>query len=170
MKKSENKDLAYELDLNQVNFRQRPHIYKVDKAEQGILLVEPYKSELLPYWRFRTPAIAKKSSLKIYRIFLEYKNKHDFIGMDMARKFLEMGYTRSRRYANHASGRKYETFPLDAGPNKNEHTSHIYVLSQDVDWGTNEKAHSARFFYEQYMKVMNDAVYKRMTKDWIRRS
>jgi hypothetical protein len=27
--------------------------------------------------------------------------------MDMARKFLQMGFTRARRYANHASGKKY---------------------------------------------------------------
>lgn len=27
--------------------------------------------------------------------------------MDMARKFLQMGWTRARRYANHRSGRKY---------------------------------------------------------------
>ncbi|SFK45874.1 protein of unknown function [Halobacillus dabanensis] len=28
--------------------------------------------------------------------------------MDMARKFLQMGYTRSRRYANYESGKKYD--------------------------------------------------------------
>lgn len=27
--------------------------------------------------------------------------------MDMARKFLQMDYTRSIRYANHSSGKKY---------------------------------------------------------------
>ena len=29
--------------------------------------------------------------------------------MDMCRKFLEMGFTRARRYANHRSGRKYDS-------------------------------------------------------------
>ena len=28
--------------------------------------------------------------------------------MDMCRKFLEMGFTRSRRYANHNTGNKYD--------------------------------------------------------------
>ena len=28
--------------------------------------------------------------------------------MDMARKFLQMGYTRARRYANHRGGKKYD--------------------------------------------------------------
>ena len=27
--------------------------------------------------------------------------------MDMCRKFLEMGFTRARRYANHKDGKKY---------------------------------------------------------------
>ena len=31
---------------------------------------------------------------------------NNFIGADMARKFLQMGYGRSRRYANHKSGKK----------------------------------------------------------------
>ena len=30
------------------------------------------------------------------------------MGADMARKFLQMGYTRARRYANHRGGRKYD--------------------------------------------------------------
>ena len=40
-------------------------------------------------------------------MFLNYRAEDDFVGMDMARKFLQMGYTRARRYANHKSGRKY---------------------------------------------------------------
>jgi hypothetical protein len=50
-------------------------------------LVEPYKSEILPYWRFKTPDIARQSSEKIYEIFLDYLQQDDFIGADMARKF-----------------------------------------------------------------------------------
>ena len=30
------------------------------------------------------------------------------MGMDMCRKFLEMGFTRASRYANHKNGRKYD--------------------------------------------------------------
>ena len=40
-------------------------------------------------------------------MFESYKRKGDFIGMDMCRKFLEMGFTRARRYANHKDGKKY---------------------------------------------------------------
>ena len=66
-----------------------------------MLLVEPYKSEILPHWRFADVDKAQASSDKIYQLFLEYLKQEDFIGADMARKFLQMGFTRARRYANH---------------------------------------------------------------------
>ena len=43
----------------------------------------------------------------IYGLFKAYLKDHDFVGADMARKFIQMGYTRARRYATHAGGRKY---------------------------------------------------------------
>ena len=98
----------YELDFAQINFRDQPELYRVGRGEQGVLLVEPYKSEILPHWRFKTPEIAKVSSDKIYQLFLDYQAAGDFVGMDMSRKFLQMGYTRSRRYANYKGGRKYD--------------------------------------------------------------
>ncbi|OUJ76240.1 DUF4385 domain-containing protein [Hymenobacter crusticola] len=98
----------YDLDFRTVDFRQHPELYRVGKGEQGVLLVEPYKSEILPHWRFRTPEIAHESSERIYALFLDYLKASDFIGADMARKFLQMGFTRARRYANHRGGKKYE--------------------------------------------------------------
>lgn len=98
----------YTLDFANIDFRKHPELYRIGKGEQGVLLIEPYKSEILPHWRFKTPAEAKKSSAKIYRMFLAYLKDADFPGADMARKFLQMGWTRSRRYANHKGGRKYD--------------------------------------------------------------
>jgi hypothetical protein len=82
--------------------------YRIGRGETGVLTFEPYKSEILPLWRFKTPAIAHTSSSAIYTKFLEYADQDDFIGMDMSRKFLQMGMTRAKRYANHAGGRKYD--------------------------------------------------------------
>lgn len=98
----------YDLDFDTINFREQPDLYRVGRGEQGVLLVEPYKSEILPHWRFKTPKIAKESSEKIYQMYLDYKDDQDFVGMDMARKYLQMGYTRARRYANYKGGRKYD--------------------------------------------------------------
>ncbi|RYZ96695.1 MAG: DUF4385 domain-containing protein [Proteobacteria bacterium] len=107
LKKSPRK-FDYDLDYKQLDLRAEPDLYRVGVSEQGVLLVEPYKSEILPSWRFRTPEEAERSVAKLEKLFRRYKRAKDLVGMDMTRKFLQMGYTRSRRYANHASGRKYD--------------------------------------------------------------
>ncbi|GAK39123.1 hypothetical protein TCA2_1611 [Paenibacillus sp. TCA20] len=101
------KPFDYDLNYDELDLRQHPELYTIGRGEQGVLLVEPYKSEILPHWKFKSPEIAKESSKKIYDMFVQYKEQKDFVGMDMARKFLQMGYTRARRYANHKGGRKY---------------------------------------------------------------
>jgi hypothetical protein len=145
----------YSLDFENTDFREEPHLYRVGKGEQGVLSVEPYKSEILPHWRFRTEEVALESSTEIYEMFLRYKAEDDFVGMDMARKFLQMGYTRARRYANHRSGKKYD----EEGK----------VRSQEPDALDNEKARAARVFYEKYVQAREDKHYKKRRKEWIER-
>ena len=82
--------------------------YSIGRGEQGVLTFEPYKSALLPLWRFRTAAIARESSTALWERFLQYDVQADFVGMDMTRKFIQMGMTRAKRYANHKGGRKYD--------------------------------------------------------------
>lgn len=98
----------YSLDFKNIDFRQHSELYRIGRGEQGVLLVEPYKSEILPYWRFGDEDKARLSSEKIFQLFLDYLDQDDFVGADMARKFLQMGYTRARRYANHKGGKKYD--------------------------------------------------------------
>ncbi|MDX2089262.1 MAG: DUF4385 family protein [Kofleriaceae bacterium] len=90
-----------------IDFRAHPERYRVGRGEQGVLLAEPYKSELLPLWRFRTPELARASVSALWKKFVAYRAAGDGVGMDMARKFLQMGFTRARRYANRRSGVKY---------------------------------------------------------------
>ncbi|KAI4108165.1 MAG: hypothetical protein L6R37_001203 [Teloschistes peruensis] len=82
--------------------------YRIGRGEQGVLTFEPYKSALLPDWKFRTVPIARTSSRILWGKFLKYNEEDDFVGMDMARKFIQMGMTRAKRYANHKGGRKYD--------------------------------------------------------------
>lgn len=152
----------YSIDFKKTDFRKHPELYRIGRGEQGVLMVEPYKSEILPHWRFKTPEIAEKSSKKIYSLFLGYKKKKDFVGMDMARKFLQMGYTRARRYANHASGRKYETNPQKEKTRELEKNARTRVRPQEKEWGTSEKAEAARIFYGVYLKAREDVVYKKI--------
>ena len=97
----------YDLDFATTDFRAHPELYRVGKGEQGVLLVQPYKGEILPHWRFKDAASAQESAAAIWGLFEAYLAQHDFVGADLARKFLQMGYTRARRYANHAGGKKY---------------------------------------------------------------
>ena len=98
----------YSLDYKNLDLREHPEHYAIGRGEQGVLTVEPYKSEILPNWRFKNPEIATESSEKIWAQFQAYLDEKDFVGADMARKFLQMGYTRARRYANHKGGKKYD--------------------------------------------------------------
>ena len=150
----------YSLDYKNLDLREHPELYRVGKGEQGVLLVEPYKSEILPHWRFKTPEIARESSAKIYELFLEYKKQKDFVGMDMARKFLQMGITRSRRYANHRSGVKYKgAVPADKKGVSGSHGRE--ELPKETD---EEKAESARIFSEKYYLAKEDEVYRKLMR------
>lgn len=82
--------------------------YRIGRGEVGVLTFEPYKSALLPLWRFRTVPIARESSSALWKRFLEYEKEGDFVGMDMSRKFIQMGMTRAKRYANYKGGKKYD--------------------------------------------------------------
>lgn len=149
----------YSLDYANLNLRDRPDLYRVGKGEQGVLLVEPYKSEILPHWRFKNPEIATKSSDKIYQMFLEYLDKDDFVGADMARKFIQMGYTRSRRYANHKSGKKYRTNPQKAETKAGEKEARQEILPLDVD---PLKARSAEIFKAKWQQAKNNSKYQQL--------
>ena len=82
--------------------------YRIGRGEQGVLSFEPYKSALLPMWRFRTVPVARQSAQDLWACFEEFDRVGDFVGMDMTRKFIQMGMTRAKRYANHQGGRKYK--------------------------------------------------------------
>ena len=132
-----------------IDFRARPDLYRIGKGEQGVLIAEPYKSELLPHWRFRTPDVARESADTIYAMFEQYVADADFAGADMARKFLQMGWTRARRYANHTSGRKYDPDTRAELPRTNDPV----------------KAESAAIFYERYVQAREHPGYLALKHD-----
>lgn len=146
----------YSLDYKTINFRESPQLYRVGKGEQGVLLVEPYKSEILPHWRFKNPEIATESSEKIYQLFLDYLQQEDFVGADMARKFLQMGYTRSRRYANHKSGRKYQSNPQKAASAAEQKLLRQEILPLEAD---PIKAASAAIFKQKWLEAKTNPKY-----------
>ena len=135
-----------------IDYKKHPEQYRVGKGEQGVLICEPYKSEIGPFWRFRNSEVAKDSAKNIYGLFEKYLVNDDFVGADLARKYLQMGYTRARRYANYKGGKKYD---------------------QDKDYallergtGEEEKAKSAAIFYEVWKKAESDPHYAEQKRQW----
>jgi hypothetical protein len=148
------KEFQYNLDYKSLDFTNidTRKLYRIGRGEQGVLLVRPYTNVICKHWRFKTPKIAETSATKIYNMFLEYLEEDDFIGADMCRKFLEMGFTRARRYANHHSGKKY-----DKSGN---------VKPQETDSETCHYAESASIFLEYRRLAANNELYRTMRKDW----
>lgn len=148
------KEFDYALDYQNIDFTQPENrrLYRIGRGEQGVLLCKPYTDDICSHWRFVNVDIARKSSAKIYEMFETYKRQKDFIGMDMARKFLEMGFTRARRYANHKSGRKYDSTGS--------------IRPQETDALTSVKAQSAKIFKEVRDRVATDPEYVKMRKEW----
>ena len=150
----------YAINFKETDFRAHPELYRVGVGEQGVLLVEPYKSEILPLWRFATPEVARESSEAIYALFLRYGEDADFVGMDMARKFLQMGMTRARRYANHKNGHKYDgPVPPDKKGQSGAHGRAL--LPRQVD---PVKAESAAIFRAKWLEAKEHPDYQRLKR------
>jgi hypothetical protein len=156
----------YTLHYEELDLRKHPEWYRVGKGEQGVLLVEPYKSEILPHWRFKTPAIAQESAEAILKLFEAYREAGDLVGMDMARKFLQMGYTRARRYANHKGGKKYDGPVPDNKKGQSGAHGRTELPRQPEDA---EKAAAARIFYGFWKQVAADATYLAAKQEHIRK-
>lgn len=89
-----------------LDYRQHPACYRIGRGERGVFKVEPYKSELLPLWSIRTRESAERAAEDLWAQYERYKATGEFVGMDMARKYFQMGYTRAMRYARYPGGRK----------------------------------------------------------------
>ena len=145
-------EFDYSLDYKNILFQPNDRRYRIGRGEQGVLLVRPYTNDICKHWRFKTPSDALVSSTIILHMYHTYKDVEDFVGMDMCRKFLEMGFTRARRYANHKDGNKYNPDGT--------------VKPQEPDALTSKKAQSAKIFRYYRNTLTKDPVYITMRKDW----
>ena len=144
-------EFDYKLDYKNILFKPNDTRYRIGRGEQGVLLVRPYTNDICKYWKFKTPYIAQQSAQKIFDLYLDYRCNKDFVGMDMCRKFLEMGFTRARRYANHKDGKKYKDGK---------------ILPQEKDALTSQKAISARIFKSYRDLCTQDEYYIQLRKKW----
>ncbi|OWP02161.1 hypothetical protein B2J93_3593 [Marssonina coronariae] len=145
--------------MNQFTLPSRSHrmTYRIGRGEQGVLTFEPYKSYILPHWRFRTVSVAQNSSQILWGKFLEFYELEDFVGMDMTRKFIQMGMTRSKRYANYKGGRKYVD-GKEKGMKNEKSTGHD---------GKKEKEEASQIFREVWERCKDHEGYQRLKKDFL---
>ncbi|GGO31331.1 DUF4385 domain-containing protein [Deinococcus humi] len=152
----------YDLNYAELDLRAHPELYRVGRGEQGVLLVQPYKGEILPHWRFATPEAARESSEAIYAMFEQYLEDGDFVGADMARKFLQMGFTRARRYANHKGGKKYAGPVPDDKKGQSGAHGRAELPRQPED---PVKAEAARIFKARWDEAEVNETYARLKKE-----
>lgn len=127
-----------------IDFRANPDQYEIGRGEEGVFKVQPYKDELLPLWTFKTPEAAEESADAIFEKYETYREDDDFPGMDMARKYLQMGYTRAMRYAKYPGGQKY----VDGEEREPE------------EWADEGKREAALVFEERLERVRDDEAYQ----------
>lgn len=65
--------------------------YRIRNRGDDGMSIEPYRSHLNNMWYFHTAELAQQSANELWNRFLDYYWHGDFIGMDMARKFVQMG-------------------------------------------------------------------------------
>jgi hypothetical protein len=134
-----------------VNFREHPEAYEIGRGEEGAFKVQPYKDELLDLWTIKTLDDAERAAERIYEQFEEYKRNDEFPGMDMARKYLQMGWTRSLRYAKYPGGRKHDDDGTEREPQQ---------------WYDEEKYDISQVYREYLDRVRDDDTYQQRRDRW----
>jgi hypothetical protein len=134
-----------------VDFRANPEAYEVGRGEQGAFKIQPYKDELLPHWDVKTLDGAETAARALFERFEEYRTEDDFVGMDMARKYLQMGWTRSLRYAKYPGGKKYEDDGTEREPQQ---------------WYDEEKYEISQVYRSYLDRVEADDAYTDRRAEW----
>tara|TARA_R110001583_G_scaffold27302_11_gene97807 strand:- start:12703 stop:13179 length:477 start_codon:yes stop_codon:yes gene_type:complete len=91
----------------EINYKKHPDEYDISTGVSGVFSVSPYKNQLIKYFTFKSLEQSRKSAKSLYKKFKLYRGKMDFVGMDMTRKFLELGYLQSLRFSKFPGGKKY---------------------------------------------------------------
>jgi hypothetical protein len=131
------------------DFRKNPEEYEVGRGCEGVFKIQPYKDELLPLWSYADEDAAEESADALLEAFYDYLDEDDFVGADMARKYLRMGYTRAMRYAKYPGGKKYK----DGEEREPE------------EWADSEKRRAAVVFEEAWKEARQNEEYRRMREE-----
>jgi hypothetical protein len=139
-----------------IDFRANPDEYDIGRGEEGVFKVEPYKSELLDHWGFADRETADEAGEAIHEKYREYRESDDFPGMDMARKYLQMGYTRAMRYARYPGGQKYEEREARSASDSERAKPASEGKERDPEFWADGDKREAALIYEVWWEMVED--------------
>ena len=122
----------------------------------GVLTFEPYRSTLYPLLHIQNLVAATASSKALRDRFLDYDERNDFVGMDMARKFIHLGKIRAMKNSEFEGGRM-----VDEARVKSE------KVEGDYEW-KEEKINIWKVFERQWRVLMRHPGYVRKMKAFVR--
>jgi len=150
-------DPAYDID-----FRANPEQYEIGRGEEGVFKVQPYKDELLDLWGYADRPSADEGGEAIYEKYREYRAREEFVGMDMARKYLQMGYTRAMRYARYPGGQKYDESEAQRASEASGETASDGTERDPQFWADHDKREAALIYEVWWHRVEDDEVYREL--------
>jgi len=136
-----------------LDYSEHPEEYVIGKGQFGVLKYEPYKSEMLQFWRYADKAAAEEAAPPIFERFQQYVRDKNLPGADMAKKFLHMGFTRPMRYAKYPGGKKYDE-------NGNEKKAH--GPDTTGSWADADKREAACVYKRYWDRARNNDEYQRL--------
>ncbi|GAA0249082.1 DUF4385 family protein [Haladaptatus pallidirubidus] len=141
-----------------IDYRKHPEKYVekygIDGSEKGVFKAEPYKSELLPHWSYADSESAEESARKLGKKYERYRENGDFVGMDMARKYCQMGFTRAMRYAKYPCEKKY----IDGKEREPKR------------WADPKKREAAKVFKRRWDEMRHDEKYQTLKEEYRNRT
>ena len=102
-------EFCYELPYEDLDFtdEETRKLYRIGRGEQGVLLVRPYTNDICAHWRFVDETLLATLLLRYTKCSLDLKPKETSLVWTWRGNSWRW-VLRGRRYANHASGRKYD--------------------------------------------------------------
>ncbi|KAK3678070.1 hypothetical protein LTR78_002165 [Recurvomyces mirabilis] len=120
--------------------------------------------ELCMSYRIARVPIAENSSKNLWSAFEYFLKTEDFVGADMARKFIQMGMTRAKRYANHKGGKKYDRSEREVTRDSGER---VELAKSEGHQGREEKLAASEVFKAVWRRCTSDERYLELKKEFL---
>tara|TARA_B100001057_G_C22807810_1_gene934196 strand:- start:557 stop:952 length:396 start_codon:yes stop_codon:yes gene_type:complete len=120
-----------------INYEENPLLYTYSEDCGGMYTCNPYKKELLKIWKFLDEESSRKSANDLYIYFLEKIREGDFVGADLAKKYILAGSTRKVIPVQYRE--VFANFYFKAKDNKSYNSLKVEFLEKQKEFKANKK-------------------------------